>query len=164
MNSVVTERECRGKYYITSTQEVPGHYEEFESGPAQYTTAIVELTDGRVIATTPRDIQFVNAKRIKASADKKEENPLAGTVGAVGIENDEITFEDKKDTGKDNEGAKKGKEQKAERKRVDHRKIRALKNAGWSNKEIAEEMHMTPGAVANSLSTHKELIEELKRV
>jgi len=48
--------------------------------------------------------------------------------------------------------------------RIDHRKIRALKNAGWSNKEIADEMHMTPGAVANSLSTHKKLIEELKRV
>lgn len=45
--------------------------------------------------------------------------------------------------------------EKAGRRRVDHGKIRALKNAGWSNKDIAEEMDMTPNAVANSLCTHK---------
>lgn len=47
--------------------------------------------------------------------------------------------------------------QKNERKRIDHGKIRALKNAGWTNKDIAQEMGMTTNNVANSLSTHKEL-------
>lgn len=51
-----------------------------------------------------------------------------------------------------------------ERRKIDHRKIRALKNAGWSNKKIAEEMHMKPNAVALSLYQHKELIEELQNV
>lgn len=152
MNSMVKERECRGKHYVTSTQEVPGHYEEFErgtflgfgidyeefeSGPAQYTTAIVELKDGNVITTPPEFIQFINAKTIGKPLVKDSETMRV---------------------------AKKGRDQRSERKRIDHRKIRALKNAGWSNKEIADEMHMTPGGVANSLSTHKELIEELKEV
>ena len=40
--------------------------------------------------------------------------------------------------------------------KIDHGKIRALKNAGWSNKMIAEEMNMELKAVANSLYRHKE--------
>lgn len=142
MNNIYAGRECRGKYYITSTQETQGHYEEFEKGtflgfgidyeefeggPGQYTTAIVELADGQVVVTVPGYIQFINKKRIDP------ENPLMDDVGASDLPDNEIPSEDKK-------------------------------NAGWSNKDIADEMHMTPNAVANSLSTHKELIEELKKI
>jgi len=96
MNSMVTERECRGKYYITSTQEVPGHYEEFESGkflgfgvdyeefesgPAQYTIAIVELKDGKVITTHPGFIQFINSKSIRKPSVKDADNHMVASVG-----------------------------------------------------------------------------------
>lgn len=86
----------------------------------------------------------------------KPKKPLTGSVAASGFLNDEIPSDTKTDGQRDKEEAK--------RKRVDHGKIRALKNAGWSNKDIADEMHMTPGAVATSLSTHKNLIEELKNI
>lgn len=89
---------------------------------------------------------------------------LTGSVGAFEPADDEIPSKDEKDAQRDKEKAKTADKNEPKRKRVDHGKIRALKNAGWSNKDIADEMHMTPGAVANSLSTHKELIEELKRV
>lgn len=165
MNNVFLGRECRGKHHVN------GSYQEFEKGMflgfgegfkklegglAQYTTAIVELEDGQVIVTAPQNIQFVNKRTIL-------EKPLAGSAGALEPPDDEIPSEDKKDAGRDNEEAKEA--NKAKRRGwVDHRKIRALKNAGWSNKEIADEMHMTPNSVAQSLSTHKELIEELKRI
>lgn len=173
MNNTYAGRECRGKYYITSTPEVPGHYEEFEKGtflgfgigyeefeggPGQYTTAIVELKDGKVIVTIPQDIQFVNKKGIKP------EKPLTDDVKASGLPDNEIPSEDKKEPQRDEQKAKRGTRKKTERRQIDHRKIRALKNAGWSNKDIAGEMHMTPVAVAVSLSTHKELIEELKKI
>ncbi len=166
MISMFTGRKCRGKCYIKdSFQEFDNgvflgfgiNYEEFDAGPAQYTTAIVELEDGQVIVTVPEDIQFINKKRIIP------EKPLAGSVGVSESPDDEIPFDDKKDAERSNEEARKATKQK-KRERVDHGKIRALKNAGWSNKDIADEMHMTPNAVANSLSTHKELIEELKRI
>lgn len=44
---------------------------------------------------------------------------------------------------------------KADRKRVDIGKIMALRNAGWSNKKIAEEMGMTPSAVATQICLYK---------
>lgn len=47
-----------------------------------------------------------------------------------------------------------------QRRKVDHGKIRALKNAGWSVKEIAEEMGMNPGSVSVSLHDHPNIIEE----
>lgn len=174
MNSICTGRECRGKYYVTSTQGVPGHheefekgtflgfgvsYEEFEGGPGHYTTAIVELKDGKVIETIPQDIQFINSKRII-----KPKKPLADDVKASGMADDEIPSEDKKEPQRDKQRAKSSTQKKPGRRQIDHRKIRALKNAGWSNKDIAGEMHMTPGAVSVSLSTHKELIEELKKI
>lgn len=95
---------------------------------------------------------------------QKEKEPLSASVGAVEQPDDEIPSDDDKEAQRDNERAQGGKEKPQPRKRIDHGKIRALKNAGWSNKDIADEMHMTPGAVANSLSTHKELIEELKKI
>jgi len=45
--------------------------------------------------------------------------------------------------------------EKKNRKRIDYGKIMALRNAGWSNKQIAEEMDMTPGNVAVAISTYK---------
>lgn len=41
------------------------------------------------------------------------------------------------------------------RKRIDIGKIMALKNAGWSNVKIADEMGMNPQAVANAIYQHK---------
>uniref|UniRef100_A0A6M3IGZ8 Uncharacterized protein n=1 Tax=viral metagenome TaxID=1070528 RepID=A0A6M3IGZ8_9ZZZZ len=37
-------------------------FEEFESGPASYTTAIVEMSDGTVRNIPVRLIQFINKK------------------------------------------------------------------------------------------------------
>jgi len=173
MNSIFAGRECKGKYWVRGTSEGKGSYqefdnatflgfgddyEEFESGPAQFTIAIVELPDGKVATTAPDFIQFVSKKRIKP------DKPLTGSAGASEPADDEIPSKDEKDAQRDKEKAKTADKNKPKRKRVDHGKIRALKNAGWSNKDIADEMHMTPGAVANSLSTHKKLIEELKRI
>ena len=33
-------------------------YEEFENGPGNYTTAIIELEDGTVVEALPTEIQF----------------------------------------------------------------------------------------------------------
>ena len=41
------------------------------------------------------------------------------------------------------------------RRRIDYGKIMALHNNGWSNAKIADEMRMTPGAVATAISTYK---------
>lgn len=138
MNSMVTERECRGKYYIISTQEVPGHYEEFEkgtflgfgidyeefeSGPAQYTTAIVELKDGKVITTPPEFIQFINSKSIGKPLVKDAHNGVVASEEECKEVGNEISSEDKKAVATDNEGVKKGKNQRSERKRIDHRKF-----------------------------------------
>ena len=179
MEQMVRERECRGKYYVREMEGGKGgyqefekgtflgfgiDYEEFESGPGQYTTAIVELEDGHVITTPPKFIQFVNARRIGNPAGEELDRPLLSPVGAVRCPDDEIPSDGEKEPQRDKEGAKSGIKKEHERKRIDHRKIRALKNAGWPNQKIAEEMHMTPGSVSNSLSTHKELIEELKKI
>lgn len=38
-----------------------GHaYEEFESGPGNYTIALVEMSDGSVLTPNPHEIMFVN--------------------------------------------------------------------------------------------------------
>lgn len=173
MNNIFAGRECRGKYWVNGTDGTSGRYqefengtflgfgddyEEFESGPAQFTIAIVELPDGKVATTAPEFIQFVSKRRIKP------EKPLTGSVAVSKPLNDEIPSDTKTDGQRDKEEAKKTTKEKPKYKRVDHGKIRALKNAGWSNKDIADEMHMTPGAVATSLSTHKNLIEELKNI
>lgn len=72
MYSMMMERECKGKYYSEDHFEefesgkflgFGIDYEEFDSGPAQYTTAIVELKDGKVIITTPDHIQFIHCRR-----------------------------------------------------------------------------------------------------
>lgn len=36
------------------------NYEEFESGPGNYTVAIVELEDGRVVEVLPKDLIFTD--------------------------------------------------------------------------------------------------------
>ena len=41
---------------------------------------------------------------------------------------------------------------KKQDKRIDYGKIAALRNAGWNNSKIADEMHMTKGAVAQAVS------------
>lgn len=46
-------------------------------------------------------------------------------------------------------------EPKGKRKPIDVGKIMALKNAGWKNKDIADEMHMEPQAVANVIYQQK---------
>ena len=48
------------------------------------------------------------------------------------------------------------------KRRVDYGKIMALKNAGWSNAKIADEMGMTQGAVATALSTYRKKMREEK--
>lgn len=179
MKQIVRERECRGKYYVRELDGGKGgyqefekgvslgfsiDYEEFESGPGRYTTAIVELKDGNVTTTLPKFIQFINAKRIGKLTEEKTDRPLLAPVGAVGCLDDEIPSDGKKEPQRDKERAKGGTKKKPGQKRIDHRKIRALKNARWSNQEIAEEMHMTPNGVSNFLSTQKELIEELKKI
>ena len=93
MYSMMMERECKGKYYTA------GHFEEFERGtflgfgidyeefdgcPAQYTIAIVELSDGRVVVTTPDNIQFIHhlvgnsqsAPSVPAGADNVPDNEI----------------------------------------------------------------------------------------
>lgn len=40
-------------------------------------------------------------------------------------------------------------------KRIDTGKIMALKKAGWRNKDIADEIHMTPNAVASAIYLYK---------
>lgn len=37
-------------------------YEEFESGPGNYTTAIVELTDGSIVEVLPRYLKFIDGR------------------------------------------------------------------------------------------------------
>lgn len=46
-------------------------------------------------------------------------------------------------------------EPKGKRKQIDIGKIMALKNAGWKNKDIADEMHMEPQAVASAIYQYK---------
>ena len=36
-------------------------YEEFESGPGNYTVALVELPGGRIVESLPTDIKFLEA-------------------------------------------------------------------------------------------------------
>ena len=44
---------------------------------------------------------------------------------------------------------------------IDIGKIMALKNAGWSNVKIADEMGMNPQAVANAIYQHKKKCESV---
>ena len=48
---------------------------------------------------------------------------------------------------------------KPAQKRIDHGKIMALRNAGWNNAKIADEMGMTPGAVATAASAYSSRAE-----
>lgn len=157
MYSMMMERECRGKYYV------PGHFEEFErgtflgfgidfeefeSGPAQYTTAIVELRDGRVVSTAPNNIQFIQCRRENAQSAP----PVP--VGAVDTPNDEIPSDTPKASERESQKPQEPKEKKT-RKKIDYGKITALRKAGWSNEKIADEMHMTKASVATAISTYK---------
>ena len=44
---------------------------------------------------------------------------------------------------------------------IDIGKIMALKNAGWSNVKIADEMGMNPQSVANAIYQHKKKCESV---
>lgn len=46
-------------------------------------------------------------------------------------------------------------EKKRVRKMIDYGKIMALKNAGWDNEKIAEEMHMTKLSVSQAICRYK---------
>lgn len=63
-------RYCRGKFYEKRKETIfekgvfhqfGNDYEEFESGPGNYTVAIVELPDGRIIMPLASDIQFLDS-------------------------------------------------------------------------------------------------------
>lgn len=68
-------RRCKGRYtefdrqtrqYVEKEfQEGIFHqwgndFEEFENGPGNYTVAIVELSDGKVVTPSAKDIQFTD--------------------------------------------------------------------------------------------------------
>lgn len=157
MYSMMMERECRGKYYVS------GHFEEFERGTflgfgidfeelegglAHYTTAIVELRDGRVVSTAPDNIQFIHCCRGDV------QGALPNPVGAVDTPNDEITSDAAKVTERKTQRPQ-GVKEKKKRSKIDYGKIMALRNAGWSNEKIADEMHMTKASVATAISTYK---------
>ena len=46
---------------------------------------------------------------------------------------------------------------KVQRKRIDYGKIMALKNAGWDNGKIADEMHMSKASVSQAVSKYKKM-------
>ena len=151
MYTMMMERECRGKYYVSGHFEEFERgtflgfgidYEEFESGPAQYTTAIVELRDGRVITTTPGDIQFIHCRQTNVQSAPPT------PVGAVDVPNDKIQRLREKQEPQEPK-------KKKTRKKIDYGKIMALRKAGWSNEKIADEMHMTKASVATAISTYK---------
>lgn len=61
-------RQCKGRYYrkgeyigfgLGYFHQWGNDYEEFESGPGNFTVAIVELPDGKVITPLAKDIQFL---------------------------------------------------------------------------------------------------------
>lgn len=63
-------RTCKGRYWTSGSNghyeefengifhQWGSNYEEFESGAGNYSVAIVELPDGKVIMTNADDIQF----------------------------------------------------------------------------------------------------------
>lgn len=53
-------------------------------------------------------------------------------------------------------------EETGKRKKIDYGKIMALRNAGWNNEKIADEMHMTKASVATAISTYKKKCAEGK--
>lgn len=152
MNVNIFGKECSGRYYVD------GHYEEFEKGTflgfgidyakfqnglAQYTTAIVELRDGKVIVTTPENIRFIHEKHIPRDPVKVD------PVETPDVSNDEISSGNEEDPEeKKNETAKR-------KSRIDYGKIMALHNAGWSNGEIADEMRMKKSSVATAICIYK---------
>lgn len=157
MYSMMMERKCRGKYYAVNHFEkfedgtflgFGIDYEELENGLAQYTTAIVELKDGKVVVTVPDNIQFIHCRRGDAR------NAPSKPTGVVGTLDNETHSDIPKGSGRENQKLQEPKE-KIVRKRIDYGKIMALRNAGWSNEKIADEMHMTKASVATAISTYK---------
>ena len=157
MYSMMMERECKGKYYMAGHFEEFERgtflgfgidYEEFESGPAQYTIAIVELSDGRVVVTAPDNIQFIHRRRGNG------QGAPSVPVGADNALDNEIPADAVKAAGMENQRPQEVKKKK-KRNRIDYGKIMALRNAGWSNEKIADEMRMTKASVATAISTYK---------
>lgn len=73
------KRYCRGKYFkdgsshdfkIGRFHQWGSDYEEFESGPGNYSVAIVELPDGTVVMPIADDICFLEDEAIKALIDE----------------------------------------------------------------------------------------------
>ena len=54
-------------------------------------------------------------------------------------------------------------EKKEGRKRVDYGKIMALRDAGWDNARIADEMGMSKNAVATAISVYRKKLAEIKK-
>lgn len=72
-------RKCRGRYNIYENGKWVSHefglgyfhawgmnYEEFETGPGNYSVAIVELPDGHIVMPMPDDIVFLDRVEGKA--------------------------------------------------------------------------------------------------
>jgi hypothetical protein len=56
----VWSRESKGWVQVEGWFHQWGNgYEEFESGPGNYTMAIIELPDGRVVTAMPEDVRFL---------------------------------------------------------------------------------------------------------
>lgn len=66
-------RKCKGRYGVYENgkweekefemgyfHQWGTDYEEFESGPGNYSVAIVELPGGKIVTPTPRDIEFID--------------------------------------------------------------------------------------------------------
>lgn len=69
-NEEIKMRKCKCEFWDRETKtrvkDVIGlfhhwgsNYEEFSSGPANYTVAIIELPGGRIIEAIPTDVQFM---------------------------------------------------------------------------------------------------------
>lgn len=66
-------RKCKGEYWIRGKGAVQfddglfhqwgAAYEEFEAGPGNYTVAIVELPDGKIVEVLPSGLVFTEVPK-----------------------------------------------------------------------------------------------------
>lgn len=68
---------------------------------------------------------------------------------------EEIVSKEPENAQKPVEMGQKAEEKPKQRRAIDYGKIMALRDAGWSNEKIADEMHMTKSSVATAISTYK---------
>ena len=110
------------------------------------------MTDGNLLGDNPHEEKHFCKdcmKEIEEFVSKSAENV---------IKTEENVSETPESVSKGAESVSVCKEQeepKGKRRPIDIGKIMALKNAGWKNKDIADEMHMDPQAVANAIYQYK---------